>query len=139
MARSAATRQILSIVGVVAALGLAWQWTHVGNSDPFAYQGGYLLGALLTALVVASVSCAPSGPLAVVVSMRWLRYVGTISYGMYLWYFPVFQYVDGTRTGQTGLTLFAIRVGVDVGARDLLIFPYRATGPARHVLSPPEA
>jgi hypothetical protein len=114
VAQSAKARQILSIVGVVAALGLAWQWTHVGNSDPFAYQGGYLLGALLTALVLASVSCAPSGPLAVVLSMRWLRYVGTISYGMYLWYFPVFQYVDGSRTGQTGLTLFAIRVGVDM-------------------------
>ena len=114
MARSAKVRQVLSIVGVVAAFGLAWQWTHVGNSDPFAYQGGYLLGALLTALVLASVSCAPSGPLAVVLSMRWLRYVGTISYGMYLWYFPVFQYVDGSRTGQTGLELFAIRVAVDM-------------------------
>ena len=114
VAESAKARWILSIGGVVAALGLAWQWTHVGNSDPFAYQGGYLVGALLAALVLASVSCAPSGPLAAVLSMRWLRYVGTISYGMYLWYFPVFQYVDGSRTGQTGLTLFAIRVAVDV-------------------------
>jgi peptidoglycan/LPS O-acetylase OafA/YrhL len=114
VAQSAKVRQTLSIVGVVAAFGLAWQWTHVGNSDPFAYQGGYLLGALLTALVLASVSCAPSGPLAVVLSMRWIRYVGTISYGMYLWYFPVFQYVDGSRTGQTGLSLFGIRVGVDM-------------------------
>ncbi len=107
-------RRLLSVVGLAAALGLAWQWTHIGGTDPFAYEGGFLLGALLTALVLASASCVPFGPLAVVLSLRWLRYVGTISYGMYLWYFPVFQYVDGARTGQTGLRLFVIRVAVDM-------------------------
>jgi peptidoglycan/LPS O-acetylase OafA/YrhL len=114
VAESRRARWVLSMIGVIAAVGLAWQWTHVGNADPFAYQGGYLVGALMTALVLASISCAPSGPLAVALSMRWLRYVGTISYGMYLWYFPVFQYVDGSRTGYTGLTLFAIRVAIDM-------------------------
>jgi peptidoglycan/LPS O-acetylase OafA/YrhL len=114
VAESRRGRWIISFVGVLAASGLAWQWTHVGNSDVFTYQGGFLLCALLTALVLASVSCAPAGPLAVALSVRWLRYLGTISYGMYLWYFPVFQYVDGSRTGQTGLKLFAIRVSIDI-------------------------
>ena len=114
VAQSIRGRWVLSIVGVAAALGLAWQWTHVGSADAFTYQGGFLIGALLTAMILASVSCVPSGPLAIALSIWILRSLGTISYGMYLWYFPVFQYVNGTRTGQTGLSLFAIRVVIDV-------------------------
>lgn len=114
VAQSIWGRRILSIVGVAAALGLAWQWTHVGSADAFTYQGAFLVGALLTALVLASVSCVPSGPLAIALSTVILRSIGTISYGMYLWYFPIFQYVNGSRTGLTGLTLFVIRVAIDI-------------------------
>jgi peptidoglycan/LPS O-acetylase OafA/YrhL len=114
VARSPRSRWILSVVGVTAALGLAWLWTHTGSRDPFAYEGGFLVGAVLTALVLASAACAPTGPLAAALSVRVLTYLGTISYGMYLWYFPIFQYVDAARTNQTGLRLFAVRVCVDV-------------------------
>ncbi|HEX3980113.1 MAG TPA: acyltransferase, partial [Acidimicrobiales bacterium] len=114
VARSTRSRWTLSVTGVAAALALAWLWTHTGSSDPFTYQGGFLVGAVLTALVLASAACAPTGPLATALSVRVLTYLGTISYGMYLWYFPVFQYVDAARTNQTGLRLFAVRVSVDV-------------------------
>ncbi|MGD0313132.1 MAG: acyltransferase family protein [Acidimicrobiales bacterium] len=114
VARSRSSRWTMSLGGIAAALGLAWLWTHTGSSTPFAYEGGFLVGALLTALVLASAACAPAGPLAVALSARVLTYLGTISYGMYLWYFPIFQYVDAARTDQTGLRLFAVRVGIDV-------------------------
>ena len=63
---------------------------------------------------MASVACAPKGPLAVALSWPVLTYLGTISYGMYLWYFPIFQVVDEARTHRTGLSLFALRVAVDI-------------------------
>ena len=114
VARSTAARRILAGAGVAAAAALGWQWTHVGSATHFAYEGGFLVGAVLTAIVLASVATAPKGPVALALSWPVLTYLGTISYGMYLWYFPVFQVVDEVRTGRTGLSLFAIRVAVDI-------------------------
>jgi len=114
VARTPTGRRTLAGAGVAAAVALGWQWTHVGSRGPFAYEGGFLVGALLTAIVLASVACAPKGPLAVALSWAPLTYLGTISYGMYLWYFPIFQVVDEARTHRTGLSLFAIRVAVDI-------------------------
>ena len=56
----------------------------------FTFQGGFFVGALLTAVILASVACAPNGGLARGSAVRPLTYLGTISYGMYLWYFPIF-------------------------------------------------
>ncbi len=114
VARSRRARWILSGGGVAAAVALGWQWTHVGSGGHFADQGGFLVGALLTAMVLVSAASAPKGPLAVVLSWPVLTYLGTISYGMYLWYFPIFQIVDAARIHRTGLSLFAIRVAVDI-------------------------
>ena len=36
-------------------------------------------------------------------------WLGTISYGAYLWHYPVFIYLDAARTGLTGLSLLAVR------------------------------
>jgi peptidoglycan/LPS O-acetylase OafA/YrhL len=114
VASAGRTRRIISLGGLAAAGGLAWLWTHASGTGAFTYQGGFLVGALLTAFVLASASSVPSGLLARALSFRVLRYVGTISYGMYLWYFPIFQYVDGARTGLTGFNLFIVRVAIDI-------------------------
>ena len=42
-------------------------------------------------------------------SLRPLVWIGTISYGAYLWHYPVFVYMDSARTGASGLSLLAIR------------------------------
>ena len=122
VARSSRALRTLSGAGIVAAAALGWQWTHMGSRGPVAYEGGFLLGALLTAIVLASVACAPKGPLAAVLSWPVLTYLGTISYGMYLWYFPVFQVVDEARTHRTGLSLFAVRVAVDIAIATVSYF-----------------
>jgi lysophospholipase L1-like esterase len=59
-----------------------------------------------------SVVCSQHSSLARCLSFAPLRYVGRISYGMYLWHFPLFIYIDNARTGLTGYPLFAARVGV---------------------------
>ena len=87
-------------------------WTFVSYNDALAYRGGFLLAALATTAVLFSVVCSQRSVLARCLSVAPLRYVGRISYGMYLWHFPLFIYLDYARTGLTGYPLFAVRVTV---------------------------
>ncbi len=99
-------------VGVAGVAVSAVLWTVVSYNDSFAYRGGFLLAALATTAVLFSVVCSQRSALARCLSVAPLRYVGRISYGMYLWHFPLFIYIDNARTGLTGYPLFTVRVAV---------------------------
>ncbi len=108
-ARSAFGRRAVLAVGLAGVACSALLWTVVSSNDPFAYRGGFLLAAFATSAVLFSVVCSQHSALAQCLSISPLRYVGRISYGMYLWHFPLFIYIDAARTGLTGYSLFALR------------------------------
>ncbi|HEY3811246.1 MAG TPA: acyltransferase [Acidimicrobiales bacterium] len=106
----------IGVSGAVAAVGIGWMVTHVGSGSGFADQGGFLCFAVLMAGLLLSVLAQPAGMLARVLSIRPLVYIGTISYGMYLWYFPLFDVITRAHTGLRGYPLFAVRATADVAA-----------------------
>ncbi|MDQ1632992.1 MAG: hypothetical protein QOC80_2964 [Frankiaceae bacterium] len=75
----------------------------------FSYEGGFLLTALAAAAVVAGVVGAPHGRLAAALGRRPLVAVGTISYGLYLWHWPVFIILNAGRVPLDWLPLQALR------------------------------
>ena len=87
---------------------LALTYTLVGTS-PFDYRGGFMLSALSAAAIITGAVCVPRGPIAWILSRSPLVWLGTISYGAYLWHYPVYIYLDCARTGLSGLSLLAIR------------------------------
>ncbi|HMC40397.1 MAG TPA: hypothetical protein VKI19_12090, partial [Acidimicrobiales bacterium] len=123
---------------VMAAAGavLLWGAVTLGSSDPLTYQGGFLVVGLAAAVLVAGAAGAASAPAARVLSARPLAYLGRISYGMYLWYFPLFAYLDHARTGLSGPALFGLRCGADVAVAvasfHLVEQPVRRWRPALH-------
>ncbi len=68
--------------------------------------------ALATAGIIACVALVPEGGLSRALSLRPVRYVGAISYGLYLYHWPIFVVVDHTRTGLVGWPLFLVRVAL---------------------------
>ncbi|HEX4219256.1 MAG TPA: acyltransferase family protein [Acidimicrobiales bacterium] len=103
-------RGLLVAVGGMGLAVLGWMMTTVTGQSSWPYYGGFFLVALATAAVIASVVLMPTGPWGRVLSWTPLRFVGMISYGLYLWHWPVFVVLDNSRTGLVGWPLFALRV-----------------------------
>ncbi|HEX3948167.1 MAG TPA: acyltransferase family protein, partial [Acidimicrobiales bacterium] len=107
-------RGVLTGAGLAGLAGSAVLWSKLGGDSPLLYRGGFLLAAAATAAVLVSVVCVQRSLLARFLSLAPLRYLGRISYGMYLWHYPLFIWIDGTRTGLTGYPLFGVRAAATV-------------------------
>jgi peptidoglycan/LPS O-acetylase OafA/YrhL len=105
-------------VGLLALAGLAVAFVFAGSSNGspgnavprnFMFQGGFLLCAIAAALVIAAVRVEGSW-IARVFSWRPLRAVGQVSYGIYLWHWPVITYVTTASSGLAGKKLLIVRL-----------------------------
>jgi peptidoglycan/LPS O-acetylase OafA/YrhL len=97
-------------LGWGGAATLAVLWVAADGSSPWLYRGGTALGELAAVLVIAAVVAQPAGLLARLLSWLPLRGLGTISYGIYLWHWPIFGLVTSTRTGLQGVALLMARL-----------------------------
>jgi peptidoglycan/LPS O-acetylase OafA/YrhL len=111
-AQSVRARLACSSMVVAAVAIFAFEWTKVDFSSDLLYRGGFLLADVMVALVICGVTLGPSGLPARILSFGPLTFVGRISYGLYLWHWPVFLVLDKARTGLEGGTLFLLRVAV---------------------------
>jgi peptidoglycan/LPS O-acetylase OafA/YrhL len=108
-------RRLLHIIGPIAAVALASLWVTAGddqgNPSAWMYQGGLVVAGILAAAVIASVAQPDAGPLGTIVSNRPLRWVGAISYGLYLWHWPVYVLMTDVTTGLNPTSLLVARLG----------------------------
>ena len=96
----------LPVVGLVL-LGLA---VHYATGSAREFRSGLLIVVAVAAvLVIAPLALDQRGPVATVLAWGPLAWLGSISYGVYLWHWPVFLVLNGQRTGWHGLSLFAVR------------------------------
>jgi peptidoglycan/LPS O-acetylase OafA/YrhL len=101
-----------SALAVVAAAVFLVEWIRINSSPNITYRAGFLVADVMVALVICGVTLAPAGWPARVLGFGPLAYVGRISYGLYLWHWPVFLVLDQARTGLVGYPLFALRLVV---------------------------
>src|SRR5215472_10205914 len=135
---------LLSVCGLAALTGIA----TAADGAPGEFRHGLLLlTALAAAALVAGVVLDSGQPVARLLSTRLMVGIGRISYGLYLWHWPVYLALDGERTGLHGYVLAALRGGVTcvlagasyalierpaqrVRARPRLVLPAAAAGAA---------
>jgi peptidoglycan/LPS O-acetylase OafA/YrhL len=102
----------LECAGLIAAVYLGWLWTHVADSATWPYRGGFFVEATAVAVLIAAASRPYSPILGRALSIAPLRAIGRISYGLYLWHWPVYVYLTPARTGWDDAPLLFVRVTV---------------------------
>ena len=101
----------LSVLGLAMLAALARFAT--GSAGDF--RAGLLLAVAVAAvLVVAPVALDQGGFVGRALACRPLVWLGAISYGVYLWHWPIFLALNGERTSWSGWRLFALRCAATV-------------------------
>ena len=85
-------RWLLGVGGILSLAGLVALAVVLPGDSELAYRGGLALVALLSAVAIAAL-LVPGSPVARVLDVAPIRWVGLRSYGLYLWHWPVFVLV----------------------------------------------
>ncbi len=111
-------RRLIAWGGVFATIAMIVLWGTVHLESAWLYKGGLAAYTALPALVI--VACIlPSGPVRSFMSIGVMRWIGRISYGAYLFHWPIFLWLTPDRTGLGAFALFALRMVVTFGLADL--------------------
>lgn len=109
-------RRRASAWGLVLVLPIGWAWVTLDGTDDLLYRGGLVATGLFTVGVVVLTYLAPGTALDRTLALRPLRWVGRLSYGLYLWHWPVIVWLTPERTGLDGFILLVIRLLVSFAA-----------------------
>ncbi len=117
---NARARRALHVAAPVAGAALLVFWVTAGYTSGvragvptnLMFEGGFLVCAALAGVVVADARLVEAGRLGRGLAWRPLHFIGTISYGIYLWHWPVIVYLNGARTGLSAWPLDLLRVAV---------------------------
>ena len=100
-------------LGGLALVGMFWAWYAVPESSLGLARGGFPLYACGTTAIIFAVT--RNGLIARMISVKFLCWAGMISYGLYLYHWPIFLWLDSDRTGiNNQAILFALRMAVTI-------------------------
>jgi peptidoglycan/LPS O-acetylase OafA/YrhL len=100
----------LAIFGAVACVVMLTTWYYATGTSSRYYHGGSLLYAALACVVIAGAMQA--GPLRAALGFGLLVWIGRLSYGLYLFHWPIITWVVPSRVHLHGLPLNALRLAL---------------------------
>jgi peptidoglycan/LPS O-acetylase OafA/YrhL len=110
--RTQRARLTLETTGLAGVVVLASAWARLDGQSSTLYRGGFLLSGLAATAVIAAAVHPEPGPIARVLSLRPLCLLGLISYGVYLYHWPIDIVLDQKRLGFGGWPLFLVQTAV---------------------------
>lgn len=124
------TRIALELLAIAATIGVAIAWTHLNGQDLLLYRGGLLLSGLGILTIIAAVAHPTHGPLHKILAWKPFVAIGLISYGLYLWHWPLYVLLNEQRTGLNGTPLLTLRIATSFAVA--LTSYYLIEKPIRH-------
>lgn len=89
------------LASLAVGIGVLW-WFAEGAGSPWLFTGGLFAHSLAAAVLIGLCVRAPGTVLAKFLAWRAIRWMGLISYSLYLWHWPVFVLLSEQRTGLSG-------------------------------------
>ena len=121
--------RLTSVLALAGVAGTAALWATTSETSTFAFSGGFMVASLAAGAVVLGCATAPRSLVVRLLELPPLPQWGRISYGVYLWYWPVLLVMTGQRLHWGVYPLFLARVGVTVAiaalSYDLVEMPVR--------------
>jgi peptidoglycan/LPS O-acetylase OafA/YrhL len=111
---SGATARPLAALSVVAIVGAGWLVVVTRQSDEWLYHGGFPLLAALWAIVI--LGAMTPGPLRSLLSSRPMVVGGKLSFGIYLFHWPIFLLLTPDRLNVDDWRLHAMRWATTLAA-----------------------
>ncbi|MBP0456717.1 acyltransferase family protein [Streptomyces montanisoli] len=113
-------RQAGHVLCAVLACGLVASWALTdGQHAPGLFEGGMFLHSLAAAVLIAALAAAPDGHAGRVLGSVVPRGLGELSYGLYLWHWPVYLLLPPDVLGFGGLPRTAVLIAVSLAAAAL--------------------
>ncbi|MCI9262667.1 MAG: acyltransferase [Eggerthellaceae bacterium] len=123
-------RRLVDIAGTVSFAAIIVFMALVSGYSPFLYSGGILIVSVLTAVLIVAL-VYPYSFMARLLSLSPLVWLGKLSYGIYLWHYPLLLLMNPrTFTGETPWFVYLGQMAVVVA---VAAFSYYAVeNPIRH-------
>ena len=129
---SARVVRALDVLGVAAIALLGVAWFRLDGQDPRLYRGGFWLTEIGCLVIIACGTAGERSWVARALSVRPLVWAGTISYGVYLWHWPVDCVLTPERVHVGRFVLLALRLAatlaLSLASYRFVEVPIRARG-----------
>jgi peptidoglycan/LPS O-acetylase OafA/YrhL len=84
-------RRLISF-GAMLACACLIMIVYKGNwRDTYMYHFGFFAIEIFVAVLLVEILTNPKGLLSMLLSRKWIVWIGSISYGLYLWHYPIFR------------------------------------------------
>ncbi len=119
----------IAYAGYASLAALVLMSCLVTGTDAFWYRGGLALASVASALLIACITL-PDSKLGRVFASKPLVWLGTRSYGIYLWHYPLLLLMNPSNAGDPSVPKIIVEIAVIVGVAEL---SYRfVENPLRH-------
>jgi peptidoglycan/LPS O-acetylase OafA/YrhL len=131
-------RRLLPALAPLALLAIFATFGFAHRDSSRLYLGGLTVFALICAILIGGIALAPAGPVGRLLAIPPLVWLGRISYGIYLWHWPVFRYLHEARLGLSWGPTQLVRIAVTLAAATISFYLLeRPMLRLRHRFDPP--
>lgn len=109
----------IGLVGIVAMMATMYLTEKAGSVyNPWLYRGGFFVAGLLSLMMIAGAT-HQRGQFGDVLGVKALRWIGTRSYGLYLFHWPIYQIIRKQADIQMTPVQVAIAIALTVPIAEL--------------------